>query len=256
MPRIYENEPDDFETEYAKLPEDPELAFVKYVHNREAELKRTYATEETISSNHFHSDELLFATKVMAFHDAHDLMLLQKPKLEKWTNSFSSNFQKWKDELDRITIEIEIRHARRLKSIRTILAIPDPIKKQIHRHIEKVRSMLMELNLKPAKKEALLASLSRFSNEVDMDRTKLEAWGQWTIELASTTGAAARELKPVKDITDSIGNLLGKAKDIMDRLALPKPGEVKQIEHKPTDTEDSSEATNVEDASEDDDLPF
>ena len=38
------------------------------------------------------------------------------------------------------------------------------------------------------------------------------------------------ELKPVKDLADAIGNLLGKAKEMADRLGLPAPPSPKQIE--------------------------
>jgi hypothetical protein len=219
---------DDFEEEYANLPDDPELAFAKFVKNREADLKRAYARlPDDASSNAFHNDELTFAIRVMAFHDGHDLHLIAPPKLEKWTTSFNTNFSKFRDDLEKVATEILIRHARRLKPLTSFVSVPDAIREQIHRHIEKVRKIIVGLKLTDDKREALLSKLQNFSAEVDADRTKLQAWAAFTIEVAKTAGAAAKEMAPVKEFIDSVGNLLGKAGDLM---GLPGRKEPKQIE--------------------------
>ena len=68
------------------------------------------------------------------------------------------------------------------------------------------------------------------ADEIDRDRTKAEAWTAFVLEIAGAGGQAAKELKPVKDLADAIGNLLGKAKEMADRLGLPASPFLKQIE--------------------------
>jgi hypothetical protein len=219
---------DDFDEEYASLSDDPELAFAQFARKKLAELETVYAQwEGEVNNSTFQNAEARLATQVMAFHDAHDLTLIEQPQLKKWSAGFNSNFEEFKDGLEKLVMEIRIRHARRLKPITSFVTVPDALREQIHRHVEKVRTIILNANLRDDKRDDLLKKLQTFAAEVDAARTKLQAWADLTIEVAKTAGAAAKELEPVKDILDSIGNLLGKAGDLM---GLPGRKEPKQIE--------------------------
>jgi hypothetical protein len=56
------------------------------------------------------------------------------------------------------------------------------------------------------------------ADEIDRDRTKTETWTAFVLEIAGAGGQAAKELKPVKEISDAIGSLFGKVKDLSDEM--------------------------------------
>ena len=69
-------------------------------------------------------------------------------------------FDEFLDEVTYWTTQIEVRQKERSKRVRTILALPDAIKKQIHSYINRIREAIKPSALKPEKKEALFAKLS------------------------------------------------------------------------------------------------
>jgi hypothetical protein len=153
--------------------------------------------------------------------------MLKKPSLSRLEDHFEDGFDTFMDEVTYWTTQIEIRHAERLRPISTILALTPEIRQQLHSYINNIRQTLSPLQLPEKKKDALLGKLNSLADEVDRDRTKTEAWTAFTLELASTGGQAAKELKPIKDMADAIGNLLGKVKEMAEsgvrRLASPTP---------------------------------
>lgn len=111
------------------------------------------------------------------------------------------------------------------------MCLNEEIRRQIHGYISKIREVIEPIDLKPAKRDALFAKLNALASEVDSDRTKTEAWGAFVLEVAGVGGKAARELTPVREMIDSIGNLIGKAREMMaEGLGLPSPGERKKLE--------------------------
>jgi Rad3-related DNA helicase len=175
--------------------------------------------------------KIQYVSRLMAFHDAHDMGVLITPELVRGSDNFNDSFDNFLDKVVYWTTQIEIRHAQRLRPISTILKLTPEIRRQLHSYISKIRETISPMNLAEKKKEAILGKLTALADEIDRDRTKAEAWTAFTLEIAGVGGEAAKELKPVKELADAIANLLGKAKELAgDVLGLPSPTTRKRIE--------------------------
>lgn len=116
-----------------------------------------------------------------------------------------------------------------MQPIISIVHLSEDTRRQIHTYIGKIRETIEPIELRPAKRDALFVRLSALASEVDSDRTKTEAWGAFVLEVAGVGGKAARELAPVREMMDSIGNLIGKAKEMMaEWLGLPSPSRAQE----------------------------
>jgi hypothetical protein len=214
--------------EFDDLPEDPEMAFAEFVLRD----KETYSEQFQLCEDNgaVRALGMLFVSRVMAFHRAHSLELISDPRLARSTKNFTEEFNAFWDNLTSVTTEIDVRHAYRLRRISTILELPPEIRQSIHNAIEQIRSLIVPLNLREKKKEALLNALSAFSREVDHQRTKTEAWTSFGLELATAAEEGGKKFKPIRDLVDSVSTMLGKAKELGDRLGLPTRDKPKQIE--------------------------
>jgi len=222
--------------EYLDLPEDPELQLVAFERKARWNLNEAIRTinRETHDAyvlSETRDKQAYYATRLMAFHDAHSFTMLKKPKLWRSGTDFEPEFEAFLDEVTYWTTQIEVRHANRLRPISTILELTPEIRQQLHSYVAKIRDVVTPLELAANKKEAIFRRLNALADEIDRDRTKTEAWTAFVLEIASAGGQAARELKPVKDLSDAIGNLLGKVKDIADGMRhLPAPMPRQRIE--------------------------
>lgn len=211
------------------LNDDPELAFVEFEEKIRAELWDSL--EDGQYQNYIVDRKIYYVTKLMAFHDSCDLSFLKKPLLMRTSDSFDIVFDDFLDEVNYWTTQISVRHARRLKSITTVIELKPEMKQKIHVHIDNIRNIILSIDLPPLKLEAILGKLNALSLEIDLDRTKTQALIALAIEVASGTGSVAKEIKPVKDMIDSITNLFGKAKELYDSVVkLPGSISQKQIE--------------------------
>jgi hypothetical protein len=160
--------------------------------------------------------------------------MLTKPNLWRSGDNFENEFDAFLDEVTYWTTQIEVRHANRLRPISTVLQLTPEVRQQLHSYINKIRETVAPLQLPEKKKEAILGKLNSLADEVDRDRTKTEAWTAFVLEIASAGGQAAKELKPIKDLSDAVGNLLGKAKEIAEgKRRLPAPAPRARIEGPP-----------------------
>lgn len=214
--------------EYLSLPEDPELAFVEF------EKKERQAMWETIRDvedwSFVRDGKTHYISRVMGFHDAHEFQFLNKPILSRHNEEFDNNFDEFIDDITRITTEISVRHARRLRPIHTILELSPEIKKQIRCYIEKIREFIVSADLSEFKKEAIFGKLNALSDEIDRDRTKAEALMALSLEVGATAGKVGNDLAPVRKLIDSISNLFAKAKEMGEAIGLPSPRPKPRIE--------------------------
>jgi hypothetical protein len=224
---------------YLDLPEDPELQLVAFERLARENMSNSIRSINQDTHEHYVLSETrevkaYYANKLMAFHDAHSFTMLSKPSLRRSDDSFENEFDAFLDEVTYWTTQIEVRHANRLRPISTVLQLTPEIRQQLHSYINKIRETVAPLQLPEKKKEAILGKLNSLADEVDRDRTKTEAWTAFVLEIASAGGQAAKELKPIKDISDAIGSLLGKAKEIAEGMRrLPAPAPRARIEGPP-----------------------
>lgn len=214
--------------DYEDLPEDSELAFA----TREAALREELweAINENSTYSYDVDRKLNYLSKVMAFHDAHDLNLIVKPEISRGSNDFDFVFDRFLDDMNYLSERIKVADARRKRAIATVISLDGATKKQIHHLIGKIRETLEPIELPVKKKESIFSKLNALAYEVDCERTKGEAFAATVIEVASVTGEAAKRLAPVKDLLDSVGGAIGKAIDAYEARKLSAPKEIKRIE--------------------------
>jgi hypothetical protein len=105
------------------------------------------------------------------------------------------------------------------------------------------------------KRDSLYRKLDKFALEVDQTRTGLQAAMVVYIEICNGIGQGFEKLEPLRKMFDSIGALLGRAKEIEDssRPALPTPLEQKRLE---PPRRQFSPPTALQGADLDDEVPF
>ncbi|MFZ1426327.1 MAG: hypothetical protein WAS21_06120 [Geminicoccaceae bacterium] len=217
--------------EYLELSEDPEMAFVEYEGRRRKELFSNISDIPTDNYGYIRDEKAFYVAKIIGFHDAHDFSFLNDPNLRTADDDFDNKFDAFLMSITKITTQLGVRHARRLKPISITLTLTEDIRRQLHSYINKMREVLSPINLPARKKEDLFKKINLLADEIDRDRTKGEAYTALVIEIASVAGNAAQEMEPVRRISDSIGNLFGKAKNLADSiLGLPGPSQPKRIE--------------------------
>lgn len=214
--------------DYEDLPEDPELAFVAREEILRGELWE--AIEESTPISYDIDRKLNYLSKLMAFHDAYELKLIERPHLYRGVSDFNFIFDQFMDDITYLVERIRVAHGRRIRTVSTIIKLDNSAKAQIHHLIAKIREIIGPIELPIKKKEAISKKLAALSLEIDCERTKGEAYVATVIEVAGVAGEAATKLKPVKELLDSIGSVIGKAKDIYEALKLEAPKEVKRIE--------------------------
>lgn len=98
-----------------------------------------------------------------------------------------------------------------------IYVLDSAAKAKLHRYINKIREIIADANLSDSKREAFAARLNAFAEEVDRDRTKIEAF-------AAFYAGAKNELQDLSDLSDKlekVWEIVGKGKELW--KALPKP---------------------------------
>jgi hypothetical protein len=215
------------EDEYTRLPAEPELAFIQLEKKYRADLHEYLQTSGKNSSDDAHY--LAYINQTLAAVRALNLGILESWQVPKHNSNLWEAYRDFSAEVEHYLVQIKVQHGRRISG--HSVALDTATKLKIHHHIGQIREIVLKLEVLPAKKEALIAKVTALSDEVDRDRTRIEALAALTLEVAATTGEAARRLKPVKGILDTVAKLLGHAKDAENaRPSLPAPQERKRLE--------------------------
>jgi hypothetical protein len=132
-------------------------------------------------------------------------------------------------EVDRLRTRVQIRNSRRDRAYSVRF---DAATKQKVRHLlNQIKEIVDEVELDDRKKEALYSKINALANEVDRDRTHIQAFGALVVEMAGIVGEAANRMEPARKFLDSIARVFGVAKSHEDaNLQLPLHHEPKKIE--------------------------
>jgi hypothetical protein len=149
------------------------------------------------------------------------------PSIQEVSFQTYANFAK--DVLNYCT-RLEIRYGRRIQGFS--VAFDAKTKSKVHHHIGRIREIFTALDVEERKREALLGRLGALEQEVDRNRTRLEAFGELVIEVASVAGVAAEKLNPVKEMIDSISRLIWGSRQ-NEPKQIPPPKDRKKIESRP-----------------------
>ncbi|RDI62008.1 hypothetical protein [Microvirga subterranea] len=211
--------------ELHNLPSDPVEAFIQYER-----LLWKYTQLEIEQSPNGWYWERRYVQSLIIFEQTHELRLLFRfYDMPRDDSAFKIYFHDFRDYIQNETLRLRLEKAKAAKSgIVTVLSLNPSHKEKVRFHIEKIRSLLESVDIPERKRESLFKKLNAFAADVDQNLTKLDALMSLMLEVSSTAGKVADNLKPVRDLLDPLFNWLGKAKE--ENEALPSPERKPQIE--------------------------
>jgi hypothetical protein len=205
----------------ARLPDDPEMAFVEVVAIMDQWLIEARARNEPYHESHY-------AQTIKAFADEFNLEVPFRGYQER-------QFKEWGDYWDRFLNDVryaaarfQFRH-RAATPTHSALTLNADRRNEIHGLIVKIRKVVAVLDVSEDKRDAIYGKLAALAREVDQSRTRPQTLMALTLEVAGTLGAAAEKLKPVARLVNRITSIVADQKDDDERQALPKPEERKQL---------------------------
>jgi hypothetical protein len=108
-----------------------------------------------------------------------------------------------------------------------IVELDKGAKLEIRDLVNRVKSLLDEMNIDVRKKDILRTKLNIFLDELDRTQTRLTAFLSSMIQISSASGEAADKLKPVADLFERMWKVIGKGTKEQEKL--PKWEEPKQL---------------------------
>ncbi len=231
---------------YEDLPEDPEDAFLVL----EADFRETcemsiLRSSEEVDERPYYENYVVQVMGAVVALQISDIFTPDPPNIGEVTYT---EYRRFKTEVLYFTTKISIRRGRRIKGFS--VQFNRVTKKKILHYLNKIEDIIEKIDLSHQKKEALINKLRSFQSELDRDRTRLEAYGNLMIDAAGVLGDTAEQLKPVKEILDSISRLIWGARQESNDKQLSPPEERKQIE--PPQESPSEQDNNKSD----DEIPF
>jgi hypothetical protein len=214
--------------EYIDLPEDPELAFIelekKFNEDLDGHIEKAYNND--VSSTYLLSyiNRTVAAAKTLGVESLQDWEV-PSPRIE----NIWEEYHEFRSAVEHYLVQIKIAHGRRIRGYS--VKLDAATRSKIRHYIDKIRDIVARLEEVPLpKKEALTARITALADEVERDRTRLDAYAGLALEMATTGGQVAEKLNPARKFLDAIAGLLGYAKQAEDaRPSLPAPHERKRL---------------------------
>ncbi len=143
------------------------------------------------------------------------------PQIEEVDYNTYLNFSK---DVEHYRIILSIRNGRRVQGYS--VQFDAATKEKLRHHLRQMRELVDKCEIEQDKKEALFSKINSLQDEVDRDRTRLDAFADLAIEASGVLDVA---LEPVNKILTSIARVFwGAQKEEAKRLPAPRPR--KQIE--------------------------
>jgi hypothetical protein len=99
-------------------------------------------------------------------------------------------------------------------------------KKELHRHIERIRAIVEASTLDDRKKNSLFERLNDLAREVDRNGTRTDRFFAFAGELSFYVGQFAKNAKPAIEEAKSILKIIWRARERHDGTKLPRPDDV------------------------------
>jgi hypothetical protein len=217
--------------ELAQLPDDPELAFVEFERIMRA---RLYEAVQEVPDDEFRDRDLYrleYINKVLAAAKEYGIEVLSGWRMPSASDDqIYGHFLNFTRDVDHPAMQVRIRNAPRIR--RNSVGLDGNTKTKIHHLITQIRNAIEAAELPVEKRESLYSKLNDFVSEVDKARTGLEAGMAVYIAICDGIGQGFKKLEPARRWIDSIATLLGRAKEVEDKLrpGLPPPTERKRLE--------------------------
>jgi hypothetical protein len=212
------------------LPEDPDTALgILY-----SKLKTDLFSEQEIamSSNaetafDLESARRTFLNLIFAFLSAHDLLPSLESVAPNNSEQFSFYFQETTTALEFYIAKTSFKRAGKTNSGTTATYLLSPeLKAKIHRSLGIIRELIADSTLSESKRAALSKKLNVFADEVDRNRTRVEALAAAMIWTRKEIVEGAQGLEPIVEKLDKMFQSFTKATEF---LRFPSTTEQKQI---------------------------
>lgn len=234
---------------YQNLPSDPEEAFLV--------LEERYRTECETKIHNSHENErtdvfyTAYIARVLGAITALDLTAEfedRVPRIEDVDYNTYLNFSK---DVEHYRTILLIKHGRRVQgySVRFDTAT----KEKLRHHLRQMHELVEKSEIETEKKESLFSKLNALQNEIDRDRTRIEAYADLTFAVAGMLDTA---LEPINRVLASIARVFwGAQQDEIKRLPPPKPP--KRIEGPKNDRTSQPRSLKTRSRNDmDDEIPF
>mgnify|MGYP003134900072 CR=1 FL=1 len=237
---------EDLLNEFRGLPDDPKLAFAVFCRRERERLDEFYENHPNHSG---WNAERTMVDRIVGFQNVYGIDFLSEFENSPETDAdYGRFFQKFSRKIDQLITMILLENARVAKddALRTVLIIEPAHKKAIRELIDQIKEKLDTLDIADNKREALARKLNAFLNELDQDRTRIEAMLLFAVELSRTTREVDKNINPITRTVERIFGFFDKSKTPNE--ALPAWEERAKI---------NAPAKQIEDASDvEDEIPF
>jgi len=244
--------------DYDNLPDDPHQAFV-YLEG-EFRDRMEAVMDDHMNAHEYNHYITEYANQVIAAAQA-----LEIDDLNIWMAKLPIEDQRdqrqFRYSVDSLVTRLAVSRAVRVKTYS--VPLDDATKAKLRRLVGQIRTTLDKLDIEERKRESLHAKLTVFASEIDMNRTRFDAYAAFVLDVASTSNEAVEKIEPLRKLVDSISNVFGKAAEVLQsfqRLAAPaKPKQITGPSPAPTPSRPSGSGPSWEadkGGDLDDEIPF
>lgn len=99
-------------------------------------------------------------------------------------------------------------------------------KKELHEHLEKIRTIIESSSLDDRKKNSLFERINELAKEIDRNGTRTDRFFAFAGELSFYIGQFAKNAKPAIEEAKSILKIIWRARERSDGTKLPRPDDV------------------------------
>jgi hypothetical protein len=207
---------------YEDLPRDPEEAFLhleRQFRDECEERARSVAQDESPNIHYVH----YMASVIAAIQELGLEAQFNKPLPTIGETTYDTYLDFGKD-VRYYRTRLEIRHGRRVQgySVKFDAATKD----RLRHHLKQMRGLVDKAEVEWDKKEALFSKINALQEEIDRDRTRLDALADLTVTAAGILDTA---LEPINKILNNVARVFHGAQQ-EEQKRLPAPTPRKQIE--------------------------
>jgi hypothetical protein len=218
------------ESEFFDDSGDPELAFVRLEGKFRQKLNVNLAQldEQQSGNSAYAALYIEYINHTLAAADALGLDILEGHQVP--SHSIQNIWEVYQDfttAVDHYAVKIKIAHAQGRRAYSVVLSAPE--KEKLRHYVSQIKTVIDQSSLPQAKKEDLYGRINDFLEAIDRDRTSLQAFSEFIISAAHTTGEVADALEPTWKWMRRIAELFGYRFDEQTR-SLPAPRRRERIE--------------------------
>ena len=212
------------------LPDDPDEALAHLYKMLKGGLAQE--REEAMISNSETAFDLEEARRtllniVFAFVAAHGIALNFDSNIPRSTENFNLYFVDVVESIEFYIARTSFERAARVKNGSSAIYVLTPdLKTKIHHYLTSIRELIAHSTLSESKRAALSKKLNAFADEVDRNRTRIEALASAMIWTRREIVEGAEGLEPIVEKLEKMFRSFAKATEF---FKLPSPSESKQI---------------------------